>query len=407
MGLGVRRLERRAGQAGGAQHGPGAGGEVAVDRALAGEVVEQRDRELAAGQRAGLVRAHHLDAAERLHGGEPAHERVAGGQPPRHRRLGHAGQQRQPLGDRRDGNAGADGQLCHRRAAPRDAGQGHERAAAEDHRHGLAEQAIEALAQRALAVLIDGQRGGRRPQAGAPPHRHDDGLARPHGDVRALEHDPVLGPRRRGCLAHRKRLARERGLVDLEGVGLDQARVGHEPVTGPQEHHVTHHDLLGPQLAHLAVAQHARPGRAQLLERLRGAPRLALLPGRHSGPGHDHRPDDDHVGERTHGQRQPRAHPQHADQRGLELLGDGRREAVARARTALMRPALLGLGGPQATGAGVELSHDLRDAHPCPALRARIAQAVDDGARAPAAAQSLPRDADGAERAGVGRVGGA
>ena len=77
--------------------------------------------------------------------------------------------------------------------------------------------------------------------------------------VPAYTIEQTLGQRRvrshsRGPLAYRHRLARKRGLVDLERDRLDDASVGRNPLAVAHHEQITGHDLLRRDLALDAVA---------------------------------------------------------------------------------------------------------------------------------------------------------
>ena len=88
------------------------------------------------GQGAGLVEAQHVDPAERLDRARVADQDVAARQPPGGRELADRGDQRQPLGHGRDGQADAGAECVAQRSAPQQAGADERRARAQGDRNG-------------------------------------------------------------------------------------------------------------------------------------------------------------------------------------------------------------------------------------------------------------------------------
>ena len=107
---------------------------------------------------------------------------------------------------------------------------------------------------------------------------------RPTGDRRVHEReaDPiaeadVVARDRRDVLQHRRALAGERGLLDLEGGGHQQPPVGGHPVARFEEHDVARHQLGGVDLDGHPVAAHAGDVLQHLLEGGEARLRLGLL----------------------------------------------------------------------------------------------------------------------------------
>ena len=265
------------------------------------------------GQRAGLVGADDLRAAQGLHGGQAADDGVALGH------IGHADGQhhrnhrRQALGNRghrqRHGNHKGIDHRIQRKSARAQQLHAEDHHADAQHQPGqhpgeLAELAL----QRGLAVLGLGQRVGDLAHlavhAGGRDHRNAAAVshAGTHVDhVLPVAQRHVLRLRgqvdRVDELRHRHRLARERRFLDLETGALDQPPVGRHRISRLQQHHVAHHQLLAAHDLHLAVAQHLGGRRRHLLQRLDGALGLVLLIHAQHGVDQHHGQDDDDVGE--------------------------------------------------------------------------------------------------------------
>ena len=234
--------------------------------ARAGDLVEFSAREnllhghLVLGERAGLVRANHRRAAERLDRGQLADD----GLPLRH--PGH------PDGEH-DGDGGGQA-LGNRADRQRHRGQEHGRrlfAARDAHgkrRGGQRENDPE----RQLAELRDflRQRRGQLDRAGNEladaarlrlianaPH---DGFGLPAADERARvgEIFPFRENRivrqRVGMLGHGERLAGEGGFIHLQIANVEQPQVGGHAVAGLEEHHIARDEFLGVDAEFATVA---------------------------------------------------------------------------------------------------------------------------------------------------------
>ena len=90
------------------------------------------------------------------------------------------------------------------------------------------------------------------------------------------EHRVLVGDHL-GALRGRDALAGQRGLVDLQGGGLDEPPVGAHVVTGGEQDHVADDDLVGVDLDLGAVAPDPGGGLEHRLQGVHGALGLALL----------------------------------------------------------------------------------------------------------------------------------
>ena len=103
-----------------------------------------------------------------------------------------------------------------------------------------------------LAYLRSGPGGGDH--ARSPPGGHE-GAREGHGDP--VSH-PCLGRNGRGVFIHGKGFPRQRGLLDAEGVGLEKAEVGGDPVARPQTDYVSGDEFSCVLLYPLAVPEDVR-----------------------------------------------------------------------------------------------------------------------------------------------------
>ncbi len=172
-------------------------------------------------------------------------------------------------------------------------GHGH----AGDHGQALA-QPVELALQRGGLALGGAEHVGHRAHLGAHagggdlhlgPAPGDDGV---HvGHAVAVAERPALGDAAR-LLGHRRGLAGEGGLVDLEAEGGEDPTVGRHPVAGLEQDHVAGHQGLGLDLDGAPVAPDPGRGhehRAQGVEALLG---LGLLHEPEHGVEQQHHGDD-------------------------------------------------------------------------------------------------------------------
>ena len=230
------------------------------------------DPELAGGEGAGLVRAQDRDAAQVLDRRQALHQHAAPAERPR--ALGEV--------ERHDGRQ----QL--RREADRERDREQERVEdgpvqrQVDRQHGDHEdgghpedQAAEG-ANAALEVVLRrpfGEVARDLPVAGAGAGRRDDGTARAAHDARSEEGEAVaiIGTGRpergaAGILGRGCRLARERRLVDVQVVGVDDPDVGRHDVSRAQQHEVVADDVVHGDLLPGPVADDGRVQRQAGLE---------------------------------------------------------------------------------------------------------------------------------------------
>ena len=148
--------------------------------------------------------------------------------------------------------------------------------------------------------------GGRVDQArgdvaerGRRPRRDDQRRRRPAHDRRA-EEDDVAGVRRltrsdlevARVLLGRHRLARERGLLDVEVSGLEEARVGRHAIPGRQPDDVAGDQVAPADLAPGSIAEGGRRRRHGVAQSLRDAMgAVGLHEVEHHAQGH-HEDDD-------------------------------------------------------------------------------------------------------------------
>jgi hypothetical protein len=159
--------------------------------------------------------------------------------------------------------------------------------------------------------------------------RGDDRLRGSGHDVGAREHavgrvEPRTAVRPGGRVAaHRTRLTGQRRQVDLELDFDEQPAIGADAIPGGQQHHVPGDNLLGGDLARMAVAAHAHPlgqDPPQRLDRPFGA---VLLGETEDSVDDDHRDDRDR--QRRHAAEQCQRRPGPQQQR--EQIGEVAREA--------------------------------------------------------------------------------
>ena len=250
---------------------------LAGDRQLAGRHLVQRE-----GPR--LVGADRGRRTEGLHGGQPLHDRVPSGDLARSEGEQRGDDRGQTRRDRRD-----------RERHPRDeervevlaVGQPdphHDHQRDPGDRRDHLREAVELLLQRRLLGIGVGQHVGDMADLRAHAGLRDDHLAPPAGDgrvhvgqARPVAERDVLAGNGVDRLADGQALARERGLLDLEGRGDDDPAVGGDAVPRLDQDHVARHELLGVDLDRLAVAPDAGDRLHHLGQRLDARLGLRLL----------------------------------------------------------------------------------------------------------------------------------
>ena len=246
---------------------------------------------LVAGQRAGLVRADHRDAAQGLDARQPAHQRVPGHHPLQADRQDHRNHGRQPLGDRRHRQADRPQEHLRERAV----GPHRPEPAMlpdlepKNHRHNRQGDDDQDPAEFRQSSLQRGGLGrGGLEQAGDPAqfalhpggHDHRRRVAGGHDGSGVDHRRPVAEGgvgrhgRRRGLL-HRHALAGERGLLEPQRKRLHEPGVGRHGIARLEFDPIAGHDLASGNRACVAVADHLRQRCGQPLER--GQRRLGPL----------------------------------------------------------------------------------------------------------------------------------
>ncbi len=290
---------------------------VAHERALSnvddGAVDEQLlDPHPILGERAGLVRADHGRAAERLDRGQVLDERL----PLRHSLTAHREGERDG-GQEAFRHVGHDDPNAEDRADPKPEAGG-EPDEEKERAHSQREEGDDvgdmddlALERRRPGVGARGETGDLS-EFGAHARGVDHGAAPAGEDRRAGQHEigrvGEIGMRRDvGRAPFGPRFARERGQVHAEPDGVDQAGVGGDLLAFLQHQQVPADDGLAWNLMRVPAAEHPGGGGEELMERLNGAFRLVLLREGEQGV------DDDHSDNRPTEHRHPLA--------GVEALG--------------------------------------------------------------------------------------
>ena len=189
------------------------------------------------GERAGLVEAHGVHAAQRLDGAGSSNQHTARRQSLSGGELGQGGHQWQALrdGSDSDGDAVGDG-LTQRRAAQHRQTR-HRGTTGERQRKDLGGQFPQPRLHAGRRLDIDDRRD-RAVRGGAHTRGHHDRPGMPGDDRAALEQHAgpfgVGGADRVHLLVDRQRLPGEQGFVDLEVFGHQQTRVGGHHVRGDQ-----------------------------------------------------------------------------------------------------------------------------------------------------------------------------
>ena len=332
---------------------------VAADRIAPADDRHLDGRHLVEGQRPRLVGVERGGRPERLDRAQSLHDRAGRGQ-----RLGSLRQdgrddRRERGRDRRDRERDcAEEQLLGLDAPVQaKADRDHERDAGDD--QDLVRQRVQLLRQRGLL-----DRGGLEHAAdvadlgGHPRGHHEDG-ARSPGDLAVHERHvhPVaergVGRDRVHLLGRGDALAGERGLVDLEGRGGQDARVGRDEVARLDVDDVAGDELVHRELDEIAIAPDLRLDDHHLLEGRGARLGLALLVHGHPGVEQREQQQEDARVELTGQEEADDARDEEHELHRVRVLADehlhGRRllrrgEGVR----AVLRTPRLGLGGRQA-----------------------------------------------------------
>ncbi len=290
---------------------------------------------LVARQGAGLVRADHRRAAQRLDGRQVADDRVAPGH------AVHADGQRdrqhddQPLGDhghrQRDrGEEHVDQRLAVHEAADRE-GHGRER---QDGPHQPVAEARDAPRQRRGQHVGLGQQLRDAPDLGRAAGGDDDagGRAVVHQGRRVRHVGAVgehgVGRQRVGALLDRQRLAGQRGLGHAQLAHLEQPQVGRHLVARSQQDDVSGHQLARVDALALPAAQHGGLGGQRARQRLERTQRLALLDEADHRVEEDHAEDHRRIGIRADRQLDDGGHQQDVDQHLVKLQQEAQHRAA-------------------------------------------------------------------------------
>ena len=299
---------------------------------------------LASGQRARLVAAQNLHAAEVLDGGKVLHDHLATGHAhgaPGQRDRGDHGEElrREPDRQRHREQEG-----LQRRAM-----EGHVDDHHEQHQEGHRSHDEHRELSGAPLELRFGRRGRETcsnvPEGGLPPRGHHHGLSRPADHGRS-EKDEVAGlgdlRGRRSevgrLLFRRHRLAGQRRLLHVKIARLEQPRVGGHPVAGPQPHDVAGDEDAAGELGPRAVSPDGGRGCRLLTQPFRRPLRAVGLHEIENQAEDDHDGDDrgiDDVAEdRGHGA----GHDQDEDERVREEAKQLPRHGPATPSRRLVRP---------------------------------------------------------------------
>ncbi|EXI65152.1 MAG: hypothetical protein AW08_03424 [Candidatus Accumulibacter adjunctus] len=228
---------------------------------------------LVEGERAGLVRADHRRAAQRLHRRQPLDDGVALGHAVHAQRQGDRHHRRQSFGNGRHGERDGGHRGAQESVAARDAED-------QDQRDDAAGDRSQPFAE-PVELHLQGRRGlgGVGQHAGDPAHF---GAHAGSGDDRlqaAVRHDGVhedhaasLGQHRSrrdriDVLRHRLRLAGECGLRHLGRMRVEHARIGRDAVAGFEQKDVARHEVDRGDLHHPSVTAHARDRCEHVLQR--------------------------------------------------------------------------------------------------------------------------------------------
>jgi hypothetical protein len=242
-------------------------------------------RELVAGERAGLVRAEQVDRGHLLEGVEPRHDGLASGQPVSpdgHGHSQHGWQRRWDAGDEQD-------QAEHDRLREPDAAHQLHGDHGDDQHGGDRDEEV-ADAQHGSAEvgdalgLLDHRRGLCEPGAHAGRGDDADHLTLLDRGARVRRVAPSLG--------HRDRFSGESRLVYLQAATGRQRDIGGHDRSDLDADDVAGDEILGRHGPPGAVAQHVRLGGELLLERVDDVGGLVLLPEADDPVDHEQERDD-------------------------------------------------------------------------------------------------------------------
>ena len=227
---------------------------------------------------AGLVGVERGRGAERLHRAQALHDRPGVGEHLGALRQDGRGDGREGRGDGRDRERDrAQEQLLQLDVAVQaEHGADHERDAGDD--EDLVGQRVQLLGQRGLLVLRDLQHAADVADLGRHPRRRDEDRAGPAGHLAVHERhvhavpEGGVGGDRVHLLGGGHALARERGLVDLEGRRGQDPRIRGDEVAGLDVHDVARDELLHRDLGELAVPTDLGVDDHHALERRRRSP---------------------------------------------------------------------------------------------------------------------------------------
>ena len=332
-------------------------------------------------ERPGLVGADDGDASERLDRGQAADEHLPPDHPLCRQRERDRDHGRQRLGHDGDGERRAEEQHVQERFAA-------EQAEADDDDHENERRSrqqhsdpVEAQLQRGLAPLDRLQHPCDGAELGLHSGGDDDAATLAVRDgrsgvdhVRAVAELQLLTDEGGGLLLHRKRLAGQCRLLDLEGDDFAQARIRRRPVARAQQNDVARHELARRDVVFLPVPHHRSVRRRQLPERLDRPFGAVLLHESQHGREDDDDGDDHGFRRVPEHRRQAHRHEQDQDQDVLEL---GEQDLPRRDHVGGLQ--LVGAVGGQPprgllvaqarTGRGFELGRDIGDVHQVPGFR--------------------------------------
>ena len=291
---------------------------------LAAGIDDRVQPHLALGQRAGLVRAEHVHAAEVLDGRQPADDDPLPGHAPRPVGQVDADDRREQLRGQPDGDRHGEEERLQDRPVQGDV-DGED---GQDQQQGHLQQQVAEVADAALEPGLrrpEPERPGDPAEFGIPARADDQEPCRAADDAGAQE-EAVRTPAERGVRRHRPGcLLDGEGLAGQGRLGDEQVRlvqdaaVAGDDVAGVQEHDVPRHHLLDRDLDGPAVAEDARPGLDEGEQFLQGIGRPPLLPEAEQAAGQDDGEDDEGVGGLSQEERQAGGDEQDQDDRALEL----------------------------------------------------------------------------------------
>jgi len=279
--------------------------------------------DLRLGQRAGLVGAQHVHAAEVLDRRQPPHDDLLLRQSSRTHRQRHRDHHRQQLGRETHCQCDREQEGGRPRPAEQQVGQQHQQRQQQRQPHDQRAEAAHAQVEgrgRRLARQCAGQRTDRGARAGALDH--GTRAARQHR--RAHEHrvgggvDAGLGRRLR-VLFRRERFASQHRLLHEAVARHEYARIGRDQIAGCQQQHIARHDLGGGNRRFVAIAQHARARRDRRAQALGDVAGAHFLHEVDADRQQHHRHDDQAAREVAGDARDQACHQQHQHQRIAQL----------------------------------------------------------------------------------------